>query len=197
MKGKKYGIALGSVLIVLLMLSASTAVATSYVDKNIKIGTNKLSTLEKSLDHIDNEDVKSLIEAIIDEIDTSDGDGDGLATSGDIAQIEEDLGIFFPIHAGRVRSGGYGSALSFPGIILMGIIMMRWGPAVVAYWSGDVYEGNPPTAETYINLIKRYEGKHDGYIVGFLGFCSFGPGMGWRPTYSLIGTATLIVVIEG
>jgi len=194
MKGKKYGIVLGAVAIILLMISTSTAVgSTNYVDKNVKVGVNKLSTLEKSLQYIDNQDVRSLVQAIINEIKR-----DGLATSKDIQQIEEDLGIFFPIHAGRIRSGGYGSALSVPGLILIITIMMRWGPAIVAYWSGEVCQERPSfTAETYINLIKRYEGNHEGYIIGFLGYCSFGPGMNWMPTYSVMGTAALIIVITG
>jgi len=186
MKGKKYGITLGATAIILLMISTSTAVgSTNYVDKNVKIGVNKLSTLEKSLQYIDNQDVRNLVQSIIDEIKR-----DGIATSKDIQQIEEKLGIFFPIHAGRINNWGPGDAFEFPGFTFGQIIFMRWGPAIVVTWDCTGSDGY-----TRINLIPRYEGAHSGVIIGFLGLVCFPFPTCWYER--VLGTGALIIVTSG
>jgi len=206
---RKYGIVFGVVVIALLMVSSATAVTVtqsnvalepgavvesyeSQVDPDINIGLDKLSTLYESLQYIDNPDVLSLVQAIIDEIEK-----DGSATSQDIQQIEEDLGIFFPIHAGAINSGGAGEALiALPGALILFVLTMYIGPSAVVYWSGLNHANTP--AATSINLIERYRGNHQGFIIGFLGYCCFGPYGSWMlPVYGVLGVGALIIVIPG
>ncbi len=206
---KKNIIVFGAVLVALLMASSATAVTMtqpnmelessavvqsyeSQVDPDINIGLDKLSTLYESLQYIDNPDVLSLVQAIIDEI-----EDDGAATSQDIEQIEEDLGIFFPIHAGAINSGGAGESLiALPGALLLLVVTMYFGPSAVVYWSGLNHANTP--AATSINLIERYRGNHQGFIIGFLGYCCYGPYGSWMlPVYSVLGVGALIIVMPG
>jgi hypothetical protein len=184
----KYGVVLGAVLITLLMISSSTAVgSTTHIQPNVKIGKNKLTTLEKSLQYIDNTDVKTLVQAIINEIKR-----DGVATSKDIEQIENNLGIFFPIYVGRIRSEGSGVVMpTIPGLLIFGSLCCYFGPSIAVKLDAD-------NGKTYINLIERYDGNHGGYAIGVPWVsCGCDPFHHDGPIYGMRGTATLIIMTYG
>lgn len=195
---QRYGIITGTLLIALLLVSNISSVYLSSaenttkekqplnatnVDPNIHIGKNKLTTLEKSLQYIDNPDVRSLVQAIINEIKK-----DGVATSKDIEQIESDLQLPYHIHAGRVNNFGPGDSYEFPGFFVGQIVFIRWGPAIYVNWICTGSEGY-----CKINVFLHvYHGPHTGYIIGFLGFVSFPYPSCWYE--GVWGTGTLIII---
>ncbi|UCF49524.1 MAG: hypothetical protein JSU91_07185 [Thermoplasmatales archaeon] len=165
------------------------------IDSNIRLTSKHLTLFRKTINHIDELQIKEFIQQLINSLEVN-----NYVDSKDIEEIVKSLnlnekikGIYFLC---LLRSNGIGTAYSrgiFP-LILEFVFYYLFndeihiGPAFLVDWYS--YEG-----DTYINSRKIYDDdSQKGYIFGFLGM-TFSGGI-WPCIYNVIGFSDLVIITD-
>lgn len=165
------------------------------IDSNIHLTTKHLPLFRKSLEQIDDQQIKEFIQQIINLL-----DGKSNVDSIDIEEIVNILNLNAKIKGIHflclLRSNGAGFAYSrgiLPFIfesIFYNLINdeLYIGPAIFVEWES-------PNADTYINSRKMYDDdSQKGYIFGFSGLTLAG-GI-WPTYYNVIGFSTFVIIAD-
>jgi len=216
--GKKPILVLGAIAIVLLMVSSASAVNVIqsskmkknlrsescitndavYVDPNIRLGKNKISRLEISLDYLKNNEEWDfteeimLIEGIIKKIEMK---GGFWVNDDDIREIIKGSSIK-AVHSGFIAGKGPGICGCLPGLVgsIRGRFIPFVGPRLVATWHGWI--------DDYEDLRVRirgneYSSEHKGTALLFTGFLmnSLDTGAtGYPAEFYIFGYSPLITI---
>jgi hypothetical protein len=174
-----------------------------YVESSILLTKTKLPILNAALNHIDNANLKQLIQKIIIILSTK-----GNVNNQDILEIIDDLNLRnIQIHSGWIESHSEGTAVTprmTTKFLLKETLLQdnTWGgigigPAVMCKWSAENHTDLGLETKTSINGIERCSATHEGIILGFCGSIKLNIVSGvfhLRSAYGLKGLGCLIII---
>jgi hypothetical protein len=200
MNGKKYGMMLGAVAVVLLMTSNAFAV-TTHIDSNVKITNKQLKQLNDAYnckDFKDDKDFKILLEQSIQLVNTK-----GVVNSNDIQKIISDnnlniAGVYFTRHiytgpstSDWAWSFNSGSCMGF-GLFFHYYRPFYWG--LPLYWSADTTSWPGDPIEVHVGP-DTYTYPHQGFVCSYFGMaCSHWTGMPIKIHFGICGRGQIIFV---